>query len=99
VIVEPQPIDQRFGALETKHPRLRIAGLRPRCDGSRFQETEAERREAAQMLGILVETRSHTDAIGKFDAHRASRFGCKTWRRKLRDAERRCAVQRSKGNL
>ena len=51
------------------------------------------------MLGILVETRSHTDAIGKFDAHRASRFGCKTWRRKLRDAERRCAVQRSKGNL
>ena len=50
---------------QAEQARLRIAGLRARRDRAAFDEAEAERREAVDVRGVLVEAGGEADAIGE----------------------------------
>ena len=63
LVVESEPVDQRFGLGKAEQPRPRIAGLRARRDGAAFDEAEAERGEPVDVRGVLVEAGGEADAI------------------------------------
>ena len=66
VVVEAEPVDERFGLGQPEEARLRVAGLRARRDGAAFDEAEAERREAVDVRGVLVEAGGEADPVREF---------------------------------
>ena len=64
-VVEPHPVDDGPVLAEAEQARLGIAGLGPGRDRAAFDEAEAEARQAAQGLAVLVQTRRQTDRIGQ----------------------------------
>src|SRR4029078_1139603 len=68
-VVESQAIDERLRGHDSNVAGTRMAGWRARGNRSRFEKTETERREARQMLAVLVEAGRESDAVGKANAH------------------------------
>src|SRR5207302_2193868 len=99
VVIEPEAVDQRLGAWYPKHPRLGIARLRSRSHGAAFDETEPECRQAVDMSGVLVQARGKSDTVWKRESHQLNRRGGGLRRESLRDAKRRCQVERRKREL
>src|SRR6185437_16455490 len=72
-VVEAEPVHERLRLDEPEQARPRIARLRARRYRSGFEEAEAERREAVEVRGVLVEPRCEADAIGEAQAHHVDR--------------------------
>jgi hypothetical protein len=64
IVVEAEPVDERFGLRQPEEARLRIAGLRSRRDGAALDEAEPERGESVDVRGVLVESGGEPDRWG-----------------------------------
>ena len=73
LVVEAHPVDQRLGLDQAEQSRLRVAGLRTRRDGAAFDVAEAERGQAVDVLGILVEAGREADAVREPEPHHLDR--------------------------
>ena len=54
-IVKAQPIDDRIKFWQTKHARLRVAGLRFRGNGADFNKTKAQTGKCIDVCGVFVQ--------------------------------------------
>ncbi len=76
-----------------------LPGCRARRDRSAFDEAEAERRQAVDVGCVLVEAGRESDAVRKFEAHRAHRRHRNARGQQLRDAELGCDVEAREHHL
>ena len=85
VVVETQPIDQRFLRRISENPWLRVSGLSFPRDGADLDKTEPKRCPRRQRDAILVETGSQSDGIWESDAEECSWF--RAWLKTVKRAE------------
>ena len=64
-LLNPRRLISPASARQAKHPRLGIAGLRPRRQRADFDETKSEREQSTGNLGVLVEAGGEPERRGK----------------------------------
>jgi nucleotide-binding universal stress UspA family protein len=91
IVVETHAIDDRLPLGNPEHPRPRTSRLRPRGDGTDFDEAEAQRRQRIDVLAILVEPGGQANGIGKAESHH--RHGIRWHRIRQQAARAGCPQQ------
>ena len=92
-VVESEAVDECLGLRQAEHARLRVARLCAGRHRAGFEEAEAKGREPRQMRGVLVESRSESDAVGKHDPHHRDRRVRQAGRDQMREAQPCRAVE------
>ena len=78
VVVEAHPVDHGAVGGEPEQPRLRVAGLRLAGHGADLDVAEAQRGQAVDPLGVLVEAGGEAERVREGQPqrrHRGSRAG------------------------